>query len=171
MDIVKDDFYNAYVDLLEQPIDWWDREVEPLGEMLTIGSQQKPQLRVQVNPDRGRKGSPYFKVFNTDELKTKQTRVARLSFLSTKIIYHRDEFRDWNITKKDIINIHNFMNSENKNYPGYTNWQITKWKWNYEYFGFNDEKFTDYMTGELDDKYKNHPSYVPSTTEIPETWE
>lgn len=40
MDIVKDDFYNAYVDLLEQPIDWWDREVEPLGEMLTIGSQQ-----------------------------------------------------------------------------------------------------------------------------------
>lgn len=168
-----DEFYDIYENVFDEPLDWWDREIEPIGESVesaTVGTWHKPNMRIIVNPDRHRKGDPYFKVFNDSKLIHGESKVARLSFLEPKRIYHRDEFKDWDISIKDIKNIKTILNSEAKRYKGNSVWMITKWLWNFEYFSLDDDELDAYVSGELDKQYKDHPSYVPSDTPIPETW-
>lgn len=161
---------DAYGDnIMEQPIDWDERPWEPLGEMATVGSQNKPAIRIQINPDRKRKGVPYFKAFNTQELKDNESKVARLHFLDTGMEYHRDAYKDWRLNSKDIKNIKEFLMNEHRIEP-HTNWQMACWLWNLEYFGFDDSKIDDYFAGKLDNQFKDHPSYVPSTAQMPDTW-
>lgn len=146
------------------------REVEPLGEMATIGITDNPMpMRVQVNPDRNRTGNPYFKVFNTEGLKSGETKVCRLHFFDSGMEYHQDKYLDWIPSNKDIKNIKKYLNAKHKDFDRYTNWQMTCWLWNYEcaFDGICDREV--YFNGEYDNF--TNPSYVPSNTPIPETWE
>ena len=142
---------------------------EYLGEMATIISDRKIGIRIQVNPDPNRKGVPYFKAFNNSKPKERETSVARLHFLDNGIEHHKDGFLDWKITNSDIKLIKSVLESNPKN-SDRTVWDVAKWKWNLEYRFFDDDDEDDYFDGKFDDQYKDHPSYVPSTTKIPETW-
>lgn len=144
-------------------------ENEAFTEMATIGGDEELGIRVQVNPDRSKEGVPYFKVFNDTKIKVGETKVGRFHFTDDKMEYHNDKYLDWDITNDDIKNIHIFMSKKNKKQPAYTNWQVACYKWNEEY-GFMLDKEEEYFNGELDEEFINHPSYVPSTTEIPDTW-
>lgn len=159
-------------------IDWNEynsREVEPLGEMATIGTTHSPMnLKVQINPDPRRIGNPYFKVFSTELPKEGETKVARLHFFDTGMEYHRDIYLDWVLRKSEIKNIREFLQRPHYLKPEYTNWQMACWLWNMEYGFIFPQFIDDYMAGLYDDKFVNdrrYPSYVPSTTPIPETWE
>ena len=154
---------------LFDPDEYYSREVEPLGEMATVTTSDKPALRIQINPDRGRKGNPYFKVFNSPNF-SKGTKVARLHFLDSGMEYHRDEFFDWILTSKEIRQIKELLMKPHSREKGYTNWQMAKWLWNMEYTFMMPDELDDYMEGKFDDQFKDHPSYVPSTAGIPETW-
>lgn len=142
---------------------------EECAEVATIGGDEELGIRVQVNPDRSKEGVPYFKVFNDTKIKVGKTKVGRFHFTDDKMEYHNDKYLDWDITNDDIKNIQIFMNKKNKKQPAYTNWQITCYKWNEEY-GFMLDKEEEYFNGELDEEFINCPSYVPSTTKMPDIW-
>jgi len=153
----------------EELNEYLSREVEPLGEMASVGSTDVPiGLKVQVNPDPGRTGNPYFKVFNAKIPKSGQDKIARLHFLDDGMEYHKDTFKDWILTTSEIKAIKAFLNKTHSREKEYTNWQMAKWLWNLEYRFFSDDQIDDYMNGKLDGI--KHPSYVPSTTPIPDTW-
>ena len=155
---------------LFDPEEYYSREVEPLGEMSTVAETDRPiGLSIQVNPDPDRIGNPYFKVYNARVPKRGNTKIARLHFLDTGIEYHQDKFMDWIPTNKEISLIQNFLKEMHPLY-GYTNWQVACFLWNQEYHLFGRNEVNDYMNGLLDEELSNHPSYVPSTTPIPETW-
>lgn len=157
---------DAYIDFDQEEYD--SREFEPLGEMATIGAGYG--VRIQVNPDLHRVGVPYFKAFNNPKL-LESTKVCRLHFLDEGMEYHKDYYRDWRPNKKDILMIRRFLQGNHKHMSMYTNWQMTCWLWNFEYGAFFDSDDIDtYMSGQFDELYEDHPSYVPSTTPIPETW-
>jgi hypothetical protein len=155
---------------LIDPEEYYSREVEPLGEMATVGASEKPSLSVQINPDDNRVGNPYFKVYNDELPKKGKTKVCRLHFFDAGMEYHRDKYLDWIPNSKDIKNILRFLMEPHEREKVYTNWQMTKWLWNLEYKFFTPRDIDRYMNGELDLKFKDHPSYVPSDTTIPETW-
>ena len=157
---------------LFDPDEYYSREVEPLGEMATIFENVKPSILITVNPDPNRIGNPYFKVFNMGRLIPNETKVARLHFIDSAMEYHQDHYNDWILSSKDIKNIKTILMKPHDDFPDYTVWDITKCMWNLEYHSFfSRSQRINYLNGELDDKYKDHQSYVPSTTEIPETWE
>ena len=149
--------------------EYLSREAEPLGEMASVGSTDNPiGLKVQVNPDPNRSGNPYFKVYSSKIPKAGQDKVARLHFLDDGMEYHKDGFKDWILTTSEIKMIKSFLNKNHHREKEYTNWEMTKWLWNLEYGFFSDEQIDDYMNGKLDNI--QHPSYVPSTTPIPDSW-
>ena len=155
---------------LFDPEEYYSREVEPLGEMATVADSDRPVgLSIQVNPDPDRIGNPYFKVYNTAVPKIKESRVARLHFLDSGMEYHQDKFMDWIPTKKEIKSIKDLLSQKHLVY-NYTNWQVACFLWNQEYHLFMQKDIDDYMNGLLDEKLSIHPSYVPSTTVMPETW-
>ena len=166
------DDYNTLFGLFD-PEEYYSREVEPLGEMATICTTTVPRkLRIQVNPSRDKKGSPYFKVFTTPNF-TDDTRVARLHFFDTGMEYHQDKFKDWIITNKDCNDIIEILKMDHHEFPIYSNWQMACYLWNMEYGVINIQDKDKYMNGEFDKEFsdkKMYPSYVPSTTSIPEKW-
>ena len=142
-----------------------------IGEMATVNIDKNLNIRIQINPDPNRIGNPYFKVYDACSYQ-KETKVARLHFLDTGMEYHQDEFADWVPTNKEIKRIKGILLSEHSD-DGYTNWQMACWLWNleYNYFEFGPKDMKTYFGGKFDTQYKDHPSYVPSTTPIPDTWE
>lgn len=137
--------------------------------MVTIGADCGHNFRVRVNPCRRKRAKPYFKVFNRISLLSKELRVVRFHFFDSGMEYHRDKYLDWHIYNNDIENIQNFMMKSNKKQPKYTNWKMTCYKWNEEY-GFMLDNEEEYFNGEFDEKYFGHPSYIPSTTKMPDMW-
>jgi len=167
------DDYSEFV--LFDPLEYYSREVEPLGEMATVTTDRELSIRIQVNPDRFRMGVPYFKVYNTPAIIPHQTKVARLHFLDTDMEYHQDNFMDWILSGKEIKTIKKVLNKQYKD-TLYTIWQMTCYLWNYEYSVFYNDKAIyseeDYFNGvyDSDPDFYTHPSYVPSAIVIPETW-
>lgn len=146
---------------------------EYMSEMATVAripaTNKRSALRIEVNPDRKRKGDPYFKVMDTMGYDKKKSRVCRLHFLDSGMEFHTgDGLLTWDITNRDIKEIIKALKMEHEDFPEYTNWQMACYLWNMEY-GFDINR-QSYFNGEYDDKYKDHPSYVPSTQEIPDTW-
>lgn len=140
---------------------------EPLVEMATVAIDRSLQLRIQVNPDRNRRGAPYFKVFDAAKDIPGETRVARLHFLDSGMEYHKDSYLDWRLTNKDVRRIQKFLQQPYKN-TEYTVWQMTCFLWNQE-FRFSDFE-DEYFNGEDEAANKSHPSYVPFDTKMPNTW-
>ena len=141
------------------------------GEMSAIGSSEKPQLSIWINPDPGRIGNPYFKVYNSETPKPNNTKVMRLHFFDSGMEYHNDKYLDWVPSNKHIKWVKEFLLEPHEDVESCTNWDMCKFLWNVEYHFFPRRMREEYLSGMLDDQFKDHPSYVPSTTEIPETWE
>ena len=112
---------------------------------------------------------PYFKVYDNSSY-TSATKVARLHFKNYGIEDHKDRYESWYPNNKEIKMIRNFMMNQHVDFPQYTNWQMACWLWNLEYDFFNNHNRDEYFAGKFDEEYKDHPSYVPSTQKMPETW-
>lgn len=147
-------------------------------EMATIVNDEREEKSITVNPDTRRVGDPYFKVYNSAKRKPGETAVARCHFKDSGMAFHiGDGYIDWQIDNDDVKKIKKLLNKTANN-PNpyaddsakYTIWQITCYKWNEEYFGGAINSFSKYVKGEYDEEFKEHPSYVPSTQKIPETW-
>lgn len=151
--------------ILADPID-----DETFSEMATVTSDKRLQLRIQVNPDRNRKGSPYFKVFDTASPKPGQSKVARLHFSDSGMEYHRDKYFDWEIDQADIDMIRELLLRQHHDIPSYTNWQMACYLWNLEYGWLDTEDRDDYFAGKFNDKFDGEPSYVRHDLSIPESW-
>ena len=164
-----DDDSAIFVDEVDMPLPMYDDYY--LGEMATVCSSAKPAMSIHVNPDPNRIGNPYFKVYDSELPRKNDTRICRLHFLDSGMEYHKDSFKDWIISSKDIRNIKSFLSEKHELTQKYSNWQMAKFLWNLEYRFFPQRDIDKYMSGQFDDQFKDHPSYVPSTAEIPDTWE
>ena len=147
-----------------------------IGEMATVVLEPKSNIRIQVNPDRDRMGVPYFKVFNSIKLKKKETKVCRLHFLDSGMEVHDDGYVKWVPNSKEIKQIKSVLDSISEDDESLTYWQLACWLWNKEYSIFNNKiafSKKEYFQGiyDNDPEFYMHPSYVPSTTPIPDTWE
>ena len=140
-----------------------------IGEMATIFTNPKVGMTIRVNPDPGRIGNPYFKVYNSAKIKRNETSVVRLHFFDSSMEYHKDEYLNWVIFSDDVKRIKEILETEK---DGITYWKKTCWKWNLEYnhFMLADDQENEYYAGLFDDVFKDHPSYVPSNILIPKTW-
>ena len=147
--------------------DLMDEEI--FEEMATVATDIEHNIRIQVNPDRRRKGIPYFKVYDNSSY-TSATKVARLHFKNYGIEDHKDRYESWYPNNKEIKMIRNFMMNQHVDFPQYTNWQMACWLWNLEYDFFNNHNRDEYFAGKFDEEYKDHPSYVSSNQEMPESW-
>lgn len=158
-----------FVNANELPLPMYDDYY--LGEMSSIGSVEKPSMSVWVNPDPGRIGNPYFKVYDSETPKANKSKVMRLHFFDSGMEYHQDKYLDWVPKNKELKMVKEFLEEPNDDFKEYSNWDICKFMWNVEYHFFPRRMRDDYFAGKLDGQFKDHPSYVPSTTSIPETWE
>jgi len=144
------------------------KQNELFAEMATVTTSDKYQIKIAVNPDIKRKGVPYFKVYDSAKPKKNSTRIARLHFLDTGMEYHKgDGYLDWYITNQDIKDIKRLLLTLNVDFPNYNNWQVACYHWNLEY-GLIPMGISKYINGIYD--HIHHPSYIPSTTQIPDTW-
>jgi hypothetical protein len=115
--------------------------------------------------------TPYIGVENMRSIEDYKLRVARLHFRDSDMEYINDGHPDWIPTDEDIELFKRVLNKPKDNYPKYTNWQFTCFRWNYEY----DDVVEDidiYLTGYYDDLEEaiNDPGYIPSNLSIPSTW-
>ena len=160
----------------EEDLEYYNPMYYAMVEMATVVStpavKKDPALRIEVNPDRKRKGNPYFKVLDTEKYQEGRSSVCRLHFLDEEMEYHTgDGLLDWKTNSRDIESIKKLLRKPHKKESQYTNWQMACWLWNLEYGFFVEDDLDNYMYGKFDEENKDHPSYVPSTTEIPDTWE
>lgn len=128
-------------------------------------------MLLAINPDSNRIGDPYFKMYNKPSW-NKATKVARISFLEPKLIIHKSQgVQPWtNLTKQDIDDLNDYLDSPWKNHPGFTIWDGLKYGWNEEW-GFEVGSEKEYIDGNYDELNKNNPSYLPSTLEIPDYYQ
>ena len=111
---------------------------EYMSEMATVAripaTNKRSALRIEVNPDRKRKGDPYFKVMDTMGYDKKKSRVCRLHFFDAGMEFHTgDGLLTWDITNRDIKEIIKALKMEHEDFPEYTNWQMACYLWNMEY--------------------------------------
>lgn len=144
---------------------------EPILSMSQIGRSRdtdKFGYCVYVNPDPGRKGNPYFKFYNASSYK-KADSVIRLGIKSFEIIKHSDGLQFWNVGTKELKALDMFMARKSKEYPKYTNWEVTLYQWNREAlfitdapdeYDMNIDAFFDGYY-DTDDNF-SEPSYIPS---------
>ncbi|MCM1226185.1 MAG: hypothetical protein NC320_02010 [Clostridium sp.] len=140
--------------------------------MAKIGQSAKPAFCVCVNPDAGRVGEPYLKYYNAQNY-NKAEAVIRLGLKEPKFIYHKDGKKQWNVTKRELKQLNEFMSKKSIDDKPYTNWQSTLYHWNYEY-GFLDSDYPEEYDRRIDaffdgfyDTKENlaEPSYLPSCHE------
>lgn len=143
---------------------------EPIYSMAQIGQNEKPSFCIWVNPDQGRNGNPYFKMFDAQRY-TSAEKSIRIGLLEPKLIFHADGKKIWNVTKSDLKELDRFMSKKSRKYAGYTNWQATIYDWNYEY-GYIQPSPEDMYDSDIDaffdgfyDTKENlsKPSYIPHT--------
>ena len=95
--------------------------------------------------------------------------------------YHRNPYekQQWILNSKDIKKIRDLLEDNNDDdyylYHDnniYTNWKILCYQWNHENGLIPaSASITDYYSGKYDnDGSQLNNAYVPSTQEIPETW-
>lgn len=151
---------------------------EPICGMATIGINENPLFRVEVNPDRKRSGDCYFKCYDGKNAQA-STKVARISFTSPEYFYHTDELgnKHWRLNSKYKSELIKFLNRVHRNYKGtnITHWIHALYSWNLE-FGFLNDDFGEEYSSDVEAFYHGFydtaenladPSYLPSTLTIP----
>lgn len=134
--------------------------------MATAFSRESFSICLAINPDPNRVGEPYFKMYNAQSWR-KATKVARISFKEPKLIKHSSNKESWNTVPRDIRHeLIDYLDSESKTFPSFTVWDYLKYEWNMEW-GFDVGFPFEYFGGKSDEKFKNEPSYLPSTLESP----
>ena len=93
-----------------------------------------------------------------------------MHFFDSGMEYHRDEFKDWKITRKDCNDIIEILLQSHDDFQQYTVWQMACYLWNMEYQLIMPSDREKYMNGDFDEEFGSHPSYIPSTTLIPTGW-
>lgn len=75
---------------------------ENINEMSTIVLDKKNLMLIQVNPDRGRQGLEYFKIYNSFS-ESKADKIARISFKEPKyVIHHNNHGKNlWTLNTKE----------------------------------------------------------------------
>lgn len=70
--------------------------------MANVYSDKKNKITIQINPDRNRRGLPYFKVYNHYSYKI-ASKMARISIHEPKYIHHRNSGgkQFWKLNSKD----------------------------------------------------------------------
>lgn len=171
----KDDLSSFTVS--ENDLEYVNPNYYAMISMATVGSVSENKktkqiaLHVEVTPDRGKTEDPYFRVLDTDRFRGGKSKAVRLHFKEARIIHHiGDGMLDWDVGNREIEIIQAFLREKNYDNCQYTNWQMACWLWNECYGFFLLKELDDYMAGKFDDKYKDHPSYVPSTQEMPKEW-
>lgn len=142
-------------------------------EMATTFRSQEMNIKITVNPDRRRLGNPYFKVFNSCDTRpgNRKTKVCRLHFFDSEMEYHiGDGYLDWKINNSDVKNILKILKSNHPDHESITVWQYTCFKWNEEFEFVFSNQLSQYINGDFDEKYKDNPSYIPSSIDIPSKW-
>lgn len=142
---------------------------EPILTMAQVGRNEKPGFCIWVNPDQGRKGDPYFKMYNAQSY-AKADKCIRIGIREPKLIYHTDGKKVWHITESDLKYLDKFMSQKSRKYAGYSNWQATIYDWNYEYSFIHpspenqyEEDIDAFFDGYYDtEENLSDPSYVPS---------
>jgi hypothetical protein len=142
-------------------------EDEYLFEMATVYRNEKHNVSVAINPDSNRIGGAYFKFYNSTDYK-KATKVIRILFNEPKYVEH-DGKELWELNSHEKKLLINCLKDRYRKYKyiNCTVWDATKFDWNFEYLGL-DLELEEYLNGEYDERYKNNPSYVPSTLEMPD---
>ena len=136
---------------------------EHIEEMATVFRDKDSKQLCQVNPDRGRKGLEYFKLYNSDSYDTSNS-IARISFREPKYINHKnsDGKENWILNSKQKKALVKALNLPSKKYKGYNNYQTA-------IIDFNNEKGLDIdLTEEnLVDDLK-YPDYLPIDLPMPD---
>ena len=141
---------------------------EPLFEMATVHRDFENNVSVAVNPDSAKIGNPYFKFYNNTDYR-KADKVIRILFNSPNYVIHHDgkQFLDLNGKEKKLLIDCLTQKSKKYKFTGCSVWDATKFDWNYEYLGI-DIEVDNYLNGEYDETYKDNPSYVSSTLNMPD---
>lgn len=147
---------------------------EPIMSMAQIGRSRdtdKIGFCVYVNPDSGRKGNPYFKFYNAGGY-NKADKIVRLGIKRFEVIKHSDGFKFWDVTKRELKVLDIFLSRKSKDYPKYTNWEVTLYQWNKEALFITDapdeydSNIDAFFAGYYDtEENLSEPSYIPSTQE------
>ena len=145
---------------------------ESFTEMATVVTSEKPKIKIAVNPDGKRKGNPYFKVYDDFSPKQHETQVIRPHFKDEEMEYHNDAYYDWDPKNNEWEEIRDLLQKQHEDFTHLTNWQMACFLWNAEYgfFGADKEYRKKYFNHEFDEEFRDNPSYVPSTQEMPEKW-
>lgn len=151
---------------------------EPIECMASIGTIRNPKMmKVQVNPDPSRIGTPYFKVYMGKNA-VEADSVARICFESAEYVSHRDSYgcKPCTLNRKERDALISFMRSPRSfGSRESDNWNLAKYHWNDEYGFFDMVDVPDggydtdyhYLNGYYDDVI-DHPSYLPSTLVMPD---
>lgn len=105
-----------------------------LTAMSNVYYSKKDKITIQINPDRNRRGLPYFKVYNHYSY-TIANKVARISMYSPAYIQHRssDNKQNWHLNAKEKQTLVNCLQLKPM-LSSYTIWQKL-------IIAFNNEKF------------------------------
>lgn len=143
-------------------------------EMATIVSQNG--ISIKVNQEIERLDIAYFKVYDSVLVRNAK-KAARFHFKDGGIDTHEPDpfgISIWIPNSNEMKVIINLLKKPYKDIPEYTNWQYACYEWNRENELVGDS-IKEYFSGKYDKKYVNNSrlkeAYVPSTQEMPETWE
>ena len=158
-----DDLLNEYI---------LGEDDESFTETATVATSEKLKLRIAVNPNPGRRGVPYFKVYDDPIPKKRESQVARPHFKDEGMEYHNGVYYDWDLKGGGLKDIKQLLQTPHEDFDPLTNWQIACFQWNVEYgfIGLSRENRSKYFNHEFDERFKDDPSYVLSTQPIPEKW-
>ena len=136
---------------------------ERIDEMATVARDKENGILIQVNPDRGRIGMEYFKIYNSYSV-DKADKMTRISFRKAEYISHSATLgkKDWKLSTKEKKALIALLEVKSKSNPQYTNWE-------YAILSFNNEKGLDFDQTEENviDNLK-YPQYLPIDLPMPD---
>ena len=113
--------------------------------------------------------APHVNIYNAGTGAWDATKVATLSILTNEIFYREEDWiKPWKLSKREIRIIRRILWLGHPAGCRYNYWQMCCRAWNDRYaddeLGLSDEYL---YCRKSDEKYKNHPRYIPSTQPIP----
>ena len=139
---------------------------ENLNEMSTIIMDTHNSMLIQVNPDRGRMGLEYFKVYNSSSEKSAK-KIARIQFRKPEYVLHTMNRgkKNWTLNaseKKTLIEILSRLSNMVGNGRILTNWEKAIVQFNLEKGLSEEETLNNFNDNPI------HPDFLPIDLPMPE---